>query len=273
MSSDTSGLIASQGSTGGTKIRTIYVLGRLGYDFLTEANRDAFVQSGVDNPDEPSQLLAYLEQAPWAAEDVTWTVLQEGAALYAVRPVGAYASQGFALLRRILQMQSSGSVEIVSFPGNAGCSVTLRDGQEVPWLHPNLRGIFAWTSGALVEAVVPEPDDTVRAHVLNFLRRVYYEFRNKGVTARERALNYAATNAFQAARVFENALSLGLVLQEVDARPSPLNRVESDCWDVEMKFFDPKQRLTRAAHVYRLTVDVRTEIPVTIGTVRHWDVF
>lgn len=266
---------ASSEPTSGTcdRLGTVYVLGRLGHDFQTAANRDTFVQNGVANPDDPSQLLAYLEREPWAAEWVTWTVLQEGIAVYAVRPVGPYATQGFALLRRILQMQSAGSVEIVSFPGGAGGSATLQNGQKVPWLHPDLRGVFAWTSDALVKAVVPESNDVVRAQISNFMSRVYYELRNKGLTSRERALNYAATNAFQAARVFESALSLKLYLHDIDARPSPITRPDSDCWDVEMKFFDPKQRLTRAMRLYRFTIDVSTKIPVTIGTLRQWDVY
>ena len=39
------------------------------------------------------------------------------------------------------------------------------------------------------------------ASVENFLNRVYYEFRNLGVTPQERALNYSATNAFQVSQV------------------------------------------------------------------------
>lgn len=275
MTARTTGLLPSGGAPaeGCSRLGTVYVLGRLGYDFATRVNRDAFVQSGVENPDEPGQLLAYLEREPWAAEGVTWTVLQEGSAVYAVRPGGAYATEGLALLRRILRMQSAGTVETVSFSGTAGGSATLRDGQEVPWLRANLRGMFAWTSDALVNAVVPEADDAVRAHVANFLSRVYYELRNKGLTSRERALNYAATNAFQAARVFESALSLRLFLHDIDAQPSPVSRPGSDCWDVVMKFFDPTQRLTRAMRAYRFTIDVSTEIPVTVGTLRQWDVY
>jgi cyanobactin maturation PatA/PatG family protease len=264
------GIIPSGHSTSEDEPYTIYVLGVLGYDFGTAANRDAFIQSGLSEPDNPEQLIAYLARTPWAAEGVIWTVAQEGVRLYAVHPVGPYAAESFGLLREILALQAKSEADIVAIPGNAGGSVTLSDGQEVPWLYPNPRGIYAWTREALIRSLKPEADDAFCHHVSNFLSRMYYEFRNRGRTARERALNYAATNAFQVARVCEDALSRDLALDGVDARPSPTSRAGSDCWDVELVFFDPKQ-LTRAKRTYRFTIDVSAEIPVTVGSVRHWD--
>jgi hypothetical protein len=40
-----------------------------------------------------------------------------------------------------------------------------------------------------------------------------------------------------------------------------------------MSFFDPTKRYERSRHVYRYTVDVSDVIPVTVGKIRHWDVF
>ena len=38
--------------------------------------------------------------------------------------------------------------------------------------------------------------------ILNFLNRVYYELRNLGIAPQERAINFAATNAFQTRQAF-----------------------------------------------------------------------
>jgi hypothetical protein len=40
-----------------------------------------------------------------------------------------------------------------------------------------------------------------------------------------------------------------------------------------LTFFNPSRRLEQARRVYRFTVDVSDVIPVTVGKVRHWDVY
>mgnify|MGYP003705123113 CR=1 FL=1 len=52
-------------------------------------------------------------------------------------------------------------------------------------------------------STVAESDAILR----RFLDRVYYDMRNLGVLSADRALNYAATNAFQAAIVFSDVLA------------------------------------------------------------------
>ncbi|MET1077240.1 MAG: hypothetical protein ABWY06_04380 [Pseudomonas sp.] len=256
----------------GAQPYTAYVLGQLGYDFETENNWDSFVQRGVKNPQDPVQLLAHLDKEPWAAAALAWTVLQEGVPLYAMYAGGPYARDLDLRFRQLLQLQLEGKVEMLSFPGDAGGSATLRQGQEVPILTPNLRGVCAWTTADLSQSLATQGSEAA-AYLENFLQRIYYEFQNRGATARERALNHAATNAFQAASVCQDALGRGMTLDTVDAKPSRIGRVDSDCWDVEMTFFDPANRLTRARHIYRFTIDVSQSIPVTIGTLQHWDAF
>jgi hypothetical protein len=52
-------------------------------------------------------------------------------------------------------------------------------------------------------------------------------------------------------------------------KKSPVCRPDSDCYDVELAFFNPNN--TRVANrIYRFTVDVSDVIPVTIGAVRSW---
>ncbi|MCE2673649.1 MAG: hypothetical protein LW635_08605 [Microcystis sp. 53598_E5] len=50
---------------------------------------------------------------------------------------------------------------------------------------------------------------------------------------------------------------------------SPFCRLDSDCWDVQLKFFDPENS-RRARKVFRFTIDVSDLIPVTLGEVRSW---
>lgn len=103
----------------------------------------------------------------------------------------------------------------------------------------------------------------------SFLNRIYYDLRNLGQIARNRAFNFAATNAFQAAFTFAEAVVAGMELDSIDVQKSPFCRINSDCWDVKLKFFDPENG-RRAKKVYRFTIDVSDTIPVTLGEVRSW---
>ena len=84
-------------------------------------------------------------------------------------------------------------------------------------------------------------------------------------------LNFASTNAFQATRVFAQAVLSGMRLDDVTVEESPYARPESDAWDVKLKFFDP-ENLRRARQIFRFTVDVSDVMPVTLGEVRQWSV-
>jgi hypothetical protein len=52
-------------------------------------------------------------------------------------------------------------------------------------------------------------------------------------------------------------------------KKSPVCRPDSDCYDVELSFFNPNNTNV-ANRVYRFTVDVSDVIPVTVGAVRSW---
>ncbi|MHC5718697.1 MAG: cyanobactin maturation protease PatG family protein, partial [Nostoc sp.] len=90
-----------------------------------------------------------------------------------------------------------------------------------------------------------------------------------GTTSQDRALNFAATNAFQAASTFAEAVATGMELDSITVEKSPFCRLDSDCWDVKLKFFDPENS-RRAKKVFRFTIDVSDLIPVTLGDVRTW---
>ncbi len=260
----------------------VYALGQLDYDFGTEARRDSFLQHGINNPHDPAAMLDYLSQNPAHATAVTWTLVQEATPIYAIHPAGPFAAEIYATLREFLGGQIKGGVERISIPGVTGSSATLINGQKVPLIVPELRGMYSWSTGALVDAVAGEPlTDKAgkQAHaartneIANFLERIYYEIRNLGITQQDRAMNYAATNAFQIESVVTASLNEGLKLDGIDVERSPVCRPESDCWDVKLTFFNPKKRLEEARKVYRFTIDVSDVVPVTVGSVRQWHVY
>ena len=94
-----------------------------------------------------------------------------------------------------------------------------------------------------------------------------------GVTSQERAINFAATNAFQIEKVYEEAIQHDLHLDGIEVEKSPICRPGSDCWDVKLTFFDPENRQARARRVYRFTIDVSDVIPVTVGAVRSFNLY
>lgn len=261
----------------------VYALGTIGYDFISEARRDSFVQAGLSRPSDPEAVLIHLKSNPEAATSLRWTLNQDGTTIYAIVPYGPYAHIGYDRLQEFLAGQLNGGIEQVSVPGRILGSVKLQNGQVVPVIQPELRGMFSWSTPKLVTAVAgpaPTTDGEGTAayvekarDIVNFLERVYYETRNLGVTPQERALNFAATNAFQVERIFESAIRDGMKLDGIAVERSPIARPNSSCWDVKLRFFNPSRRLEQARKAYRFTIDVNDIIPVTIGKVRSWDVY
>jgi cyanobactin maturation PatA/PatG family protease len=122
-------------------------------------------------------------------------------------------------------------------------------------------------------------ENTTRRCLSSFLNRVYYNMRNLGQIPRDRALNFAATNAFQAVQTFSEAVAMGMELDSIEVEKSPFCRYGSECWDVKLKFFDPENG-RRTKRVFRFTIDVSDALrpqrsyrtPVTLGEVRSWAV-
>ena len=97
--------------------------------------------------------------------------------------------------------------------------------------------------------------------------------RNLGLTPQDRALNYAATNAFQIQQVYQTAIEEQMQLDTIEVEKSPVCRPGADCWDVKLTFFNPARRFEQARKVYRCTVDVTDVVPVTVGAVRQWHIY
>ncbi len=268
------------GCSGNKTVSPVYALGQIDFDYGSEARRDSFVQQGVRNPGNPRELLDHLDKNPWAAASVIWTLVQETTPIYAVRPAGPYAHEGFDRLRNFLRGQLDQGVSQISLPGIEAGSVTLLNGQEVSVIIPEIRGMYSWSTPALVEAVLGkrpengcEDYDRQAEEVGNFLERVYYEISNLGLAPQERAVNYAATNAYQVATVYRDAIKQDLKLDKIGVERSSVCRPGSDCWDVKLSFFDPARRHEKAKEIFRFTIDVSDVVPVTVGKVRRWSAF
>lgn len=269
----------------GTGAGLIFALGQVGFDLVSEARHDSIAQhmSGPGaNPWDPAQLLAYLKEKPWEAASVTWTLNADRTPLYAIAPAGPFSGRAYEWLREFLDDQVRGEVERVSIAGRLAGRTRLFSGRFVPAVVPELRGMSSWSTGALVRAAVGEPPADgapaaareafarKEAGVQGFLEKVYHELRNFGVTAEERAINFAATNAFEVGRVVESALDEAMELDTIEVGRSAICRPDSDCWDVKISFFHPDRPAQTVRKVYRLTVDVSDVVPVAVGPMRSW---
>jgi cyanobactin maturation PatA/PatG family protease len=271
---------AKSGGAAPKKPQLVYALGTLGYDFGSEARRDSLAQSmpGDASPLSPEAFLAHLDENPWDAASVIWTLNLDATPIYAVHPAGAFAEAGFKMLRDAFAAQLREGADIVSIPGVIGGSMTLESGQTVPIIIPAIRGIHYWATEPLVTHVMgARPSaaaeqggyDRMTEGLSNFLGRVYYDLRNLGITGEERALNYSATNAIQIAAVIQRTTTENLELDTISVKRSPVCRPDSECYDVELAFFNPNNT-NMADRVHRFTVDVSDVVPVTIGAVRTW---
>ena len=297
-------LVISQGINSSTDSITpsaasklVYALGTIGYDFGNEARRDTFKQLmpavNMDgaiipaNPYDSRQMVDYLSVNPTEAKPLIWTLNQELTPIYALEPVSGFAADIYETLILMLagQIQPENSddfVERVSIPARlTDRTVELFSGQVVPVISlTNTRGMYGWKVNSLVDAALqtvitgetaPAQEIAMRKALSSFLNRVYYDLQNLGQLAKDRALNFSVTNAFQAASSFSQAISTGMQLDSIEVEKSPFCRINSDCWDVKLKFFDPENG-SRAKKVFLFTIDVSDRIPVTLGQVRSWSV-
>ncbi|GET40936.1 PatA/PatG family cyanobactin maturation protease [Microseira wollei] len=286
----------TEGITPSAASKLVYALGTIGYDFGSEARRDTFKQlmpaveiDGTTipaNPYDVRQMVNYLSQNPSEAKALIWTLNQELTPVYALEPRQGFSADIYEILIVMLAGQiepedSDNFVERVSIPAKtADKTVQLFSGQELPVITiVNTRGMYAWKINNLVEAAlqsvasqIPQADEIALRKSLNsFLNKVYFEFQNLGNTSRDRALNFSVTNTFQAASSFAAVVSTGMQLDGIEVEKSKFCRLNSDCWDMILKFFDPENS-RRAKKVYRFTVDVSDRIPVTLGQLRSWSV-
>jgi cyanobactin maturation PatA/PatG family protease len=273
----------------------VYALGRLSFDLASENGQHTLeqrmaqgVKAGVlrgANPNDVRDLIDYLELNPTERRCIIWTLEMDGSPIYALDPKGPYADAIYELLLHLLNGQIqpqdvAGFVERVSIPGiRTGRTVHLLSKAQIPVVAlTSLRGIYGWRINELVRSAVAsaipegasEQDHAaLDGAVADFLQRVYFELRNYGLTSRDRAMNFAATNCVQAASVFAKAVVEGRVLETIAVEKSPVCRMHSDCWELYLHFYDPDNG-KRATRVFQFTVDVSDMMPVTVGAARSW---
>lgn len=293
-----SGSVAATGPSRGVRPSSggnmVYALGVLGYDFGSEARRDSFKQlmpavkygdvPVPSNPHDARQMVDYLKENLSEARSLVWTLNMELTPLYALEPAGPFARDVYQVLQRLLdgQVQAESSkawIERVSIPGRlTGQSVRLFSGQVVPVISIDApRGLYGWNVNTLQDAAIaavkqsiPDAKEQIaRKALTSFLYQVYHKLRNLGQSSQDRALNFAATNAFQVASVFGEAVGAGMELDDIQVQKSPFCRMDSDCWDVTLGFFDT-ENLMRARKRFQFTIDVSDVIPVSLGEVRSW---
>jgi len=260
------------------------------------------------NPYDARQMKDYLATNLSEASSLIWTLNLELTPIYAIEPKGSFGHTVYGYLREFLEGQvqaedSDDFVERVSIPGVlTGRTVRLFSGQVVPVIEPvNVRGMYSWTINPLIDSAVaavqeynqreqlppltPAQLDEIRYSLRVFLQRIYYDLRNLGQTSQERALNFAATDVFQNVGALVEVLrnkkrpsadtgsgqAVTMQLDTLEVERSPFCRMDSDCWDVKLKFFDPEND-QRAKRVIRYTIDVSDIMPVTLGKARIWDV-
>ncbi|MDT9200437.1 PatA/PatG family cyanobactin maturation protease [Limnospira sp. PMC 1042.18] len=271
----------------------VFALGTIGYDFGDEARRDTFKQTmapvnlnGVMVPPDPydaRQMVEHLDNHPDAAYSLIWTLNLDQNTIYALDPKGPFADDIYEMFLLMLNGQlepetSAEFIERVSIPGRqTERTVELFSGEVVPVLNVrNPRGMYGWNINRLVDAALGTLDHLeegseglLREGLTAFLNRVYYELHNVGKTSRDRALNFAVTNTFQAAATFAEAIAADRRLDTIEVEKSPYCRLNSDCWDVLLTFFDPEDG-KRSRQVFRFTIDVADSMPVTVGSIKRW---
>jgi len=254
------------------KRQLVYALGTLSYDFISEARKKSLLQHAGErsNLNDPKQFIDYLEQNPFEAASVIWTLNLDNTPMYAIMPQGPYANEGYTRLAEFLKDQENEGAERISLPGLIVGQVRLQSGQIVPVVVPELRCMYNWSSSKLTDSILGRnANENTKNVFMSFLDRIYYDLRNMGITPTDRAINYAATNAMNAANVFVEAMESKMQLDTITTEKSPIHSGSSECFDVKLTFFDPENQL-RSRKVYRFTVDVSETCPVMIGAVRSW---
>jgi hypothetical protein len=240
------------------------------------------------------------------ADAIIWTLTIDTIPIYAIKPLDVFGLPFYGNLIAALWNQEvspsdpgsttvprrpdvapvvagefppTGSVTRVSLAGwvNSANTTKLLNGTVVPTLVADWRGFYQWN----LYTLLGQDSTQWPAGAQGFLERIYNEFRNVGIAAQDRALNYSAMNAFNTKKIFEQVVTgppltqtpLQLRLDTVEVDRSSICRPESDCWDVTYRFFDPMQVLTQARQVFQWTIDVSDVVPVAVGPLRQWQIY
>lgn len=197
---------------------------------------------------------------------------------------GIYSDCGMPLVQE--------ASERVAIPGVLQGEVQLLTGVRLPAIKPDMRGTAEWSQMRMLDILVdairhacgadltPEQRAIVLPKIRTLLERLDHSVRNPGIEAQHRALNHVATRLFsvlgqvaselitdvqadigQAAKTYE--------LDDVVVKPSEIGYAGSDCWDVEVSFFNPNNE-HEALVIVSQTVDVNDTIPALTDNPRKF---
>jgi cyanobactin maturation PatA/PatG family protease len=271
--------------------KLVFALGQIGYSFSSQARVDSLRQhmSPLD-PLRQTDLFTHLTTHRYDATSVIWTLEIDSVPVYAISLGGPNSRLILKELWLIMAAQttykynqsnglplSANDVERVSVAGALGGWVSLMTGARLPVIHPELRGVIRWNTDDFAKKVAaygkaPTSMAAKVKVVARFLERICFDFRNLGLTSRDRAINFVATNPHGFAEAFTEAANAGLKLHTIEVVPSLVCRPGSECWDVRLEYFDPNQQTDVARRVYRVTVDVSDVVPVVVGEPRYWSI-
>jgi cyanobactin maturation PatA/PatG family protease len=266
------------------KPQLVYAIGRLGVSFISQARRDAIwrdINRGLKKeeskkPLEPLVLQEFFKKEPFQAQSVVWTISRTDVPMYAIVPVGAFAANTYKWL---VEEWADKKVEFISLPGVLAGQVALYDGQIVDAVVPDLRGMFSWNTDRYVESLratlkkTEMSGERIERDMKRFFGKIQFSIRNRGLSPEERAINAAATNAFNISDIIVEAGEEGMTLRDVGVERSPVNRPGSEYFDVLLTFFDPRSKGDRAPLRSRFTIDVSDTVPVPIGDPVTWHEF
>jgi cyanobactin maturation PatA/PatG family protease len=228
----------------------------------------------------------YLDANRADSTKLIWTLNLDLTPIYAVEAEPSYAEEVYQVLHSALRNQSlpstdSNYVSRVSIPGVlTGRTRRLFSGQVVPVVVAPARGLYTWNEAELVQSVAAvgggfAAQQVQQRSAITWTRSTT-SFGNLAQSSPDRALNYAATNAFifaEGVAVAQGMMSSTnlpggaqslYTLDTISVSKSPYCRVDSDCWDVQVTFFDPEND-RRAKSVYLYTIDVSDEMPVSLA--------
>ena len=138
------------------KPQLVYAIGRLGVSFISQARRDGIwreMNKGKRDDLKPitdANLQELFAERPFLAQSVVWTVSRTEVPMYAIVPMGAFASETYEWLT---EEWADKNVEFISLPGVVAGQVTLYDGQVVDAVVPDLRGMVSWDTDKYVTAL------------------------------------------------------------------------------------------------------------------------
>ena len=241
---------------------------------------------GMRAPGMPEHSLSTSTGVRSQSTAIIWTLNLDLTPIYAIQPAGMFGCRNIRLSKKRAQKSAARAGQERNRSSRTGIGTrdhfgrsALWNNMVVPVIVPELRGMFDWSTKALVSELkkmtAAETEDSADHFdplngLENFLRRIYEECRNLGASPQDRAKNYAATNAFSLLEIFSHARSKNLHMEVYTVGKSPICRPDSDCWDIHLRFYHPEQLFHHARHEWIITVDVSDVVPVIVGKPRHW---